>query len=173
MRTAVFCANAGEMKRSEVIFNVLRVPADFTLLVLAGVFVYVLRVQILDAWWPVLFGPELPLDRYLGMIVGIAALLFMVLMSFAQAQTPTQMMTWCATGESVDKSLRGVENQEVVRFAGTIVNGNGVFMIYANAETNTWSLVVFHTDGRTCMVSAGTGFEFGDTDLFPPKGDKV
>ena len=66
------------MKRGEVILTILRVPADFALLVLAGIFVYVLRVRILDAWWPVLFGPELPLDRYLMMVVIVAALFVLV-----------------------------------------------------------------------------------------------
>ena len=66
------------MRRGDVIFNILRVPADFALLVLAGIFVYVLRVRILDAWWPVLFGPELPLGRYLAMVASVAALFVLV-----------------------------------------------------------------------------------------------
>ncbi|HXK36804.1 MAG TPA: sugar transferase [Candidatus Paceibacterota bacterium] len=66
------------MKRGEVILTILRVPADFALLILAGAFVYVLRVRILDAWWPVLFGPELPFDRYVGMVVVVAALFVLV-----------------------------------------------------------------------------------------------
>jgi hypothetical protein len=62
------------MKRGDVIFNVLRVPVDFILLVLAGVFVYAFRVRILDAWRPVLFGPDLSFDRVFILTLVVSAL---------------------------------------------------------------------------------------------------
>ncbi len=62
------------MKRGDVIFNVLRVPVDFALLLGAGVVVYVLRTQILDVWRPVLFGPELPFARYIGLVAIVSGL---------------------------------------------------------------------------------------------------
>lgn len=66
------------MKRGEVALNVLRVPLDFLLLVGAGLFVYVLRVRILDAWRPVLFGPELPLGRYTALLGVVSAIVVLV-----------------------------------------------------------------------------------------------
>jgi len=66
------------MKRGEVVFNVLRVPLDFVLLVLAGLVVYGLRVRVLDAWRPVLFGPELPLTRYLWLLLAVSVLFVLV-----------------------------------------------------------------------------------------------
>jgi exopolysaccharide biosynthesis polyprenyl glycosylphosphotransferase len=65
------------MKRGEVTLTVLRVPLDYLLLVGAGLFVYLLRVRILDAWRPVLFGPELPLAKYsvLLMVVSVVVVL--------------------------------------------------------------------------------------------------
>lgn len=65
------------MKKGDFVFNVLRVPLDFLILVGAGVAVYTIRTQILDQWRPVLFGPELPLDRFMWMSLG-AATLFVV-----------------------------------------------------------------------------------------------
>jgi exopolysaccharide biosynthesis polyprenyl glycosylphosphotransferase len=62
------------VKRADVIFNVLRVPVDFVLLVGAGLFVYVLRTQVLDVWRPVLFGPDLPLNRYGGLVLAVSGL---------------------------------------------------------------------------------------------------
>lgn len=62
------------MRRADVIFNVLRVPVDFVLLVAAGLMVYVFRTQVLDVWRPVLFGPQLPPDRYFGLVLAVSGL---------------------------------------------------------------------------------------------------
>jgi len=63
------------MRSREFAFNVLRVPVDFGALVLAGLFTYVLRTEVLDAWWPVLFSFNLPLSRYSLLVVAISLLL--------------------------------------------------------------------------------------------------
>ncbi len=60
------------MRRADFIFNVVRVPFDFCILVGAGVATYVIRTHVLDAWRPVLFGPELPLDRFLELVIGVS-----------------------------------------------------------------------------------------------------
>ena len=64
------------MKRSELFFNVIRVPLDFAMLLAAGVTTYLLRTQILDTFRPVLFELNLPLFKYFGIIL-ITALVFM------------------------------------------------------------------------------------------------
>lgn len=53
-------------------FTVVRVPFDFSMLVLAGIGIYIIRTQLLDAWRPVLFGPQLPLSRFALLSVGVA-----------------------------------------------------------------------------------------------------
>lgn len=66
------------MKRGDFIFNILRVPLDFLMLVGAGITTYVLRTQVLDTLRPVLFGPELPLGRFTGMLMAVSVLFVLV-----------------------------------------------------------------------------------------------
>ena len=60
------------MKRGDFMVTVVRVPFDFCMLVLAGIGTYGIRTQILDEWRPVLFGPELPLSRFLILILVVS-----------------------------------------------------------------------------------------------------
>jgi exopolysaccharide biosynthesis polyprenyl glycosylphosphotransferase len=62
------------MKKSELYFNVLRLPVDFVMLFLAGVSTYFLRTEILSAFRPVLFEFNLPLARYLYLILFVSLL---------------------------------------------------------------------------------------------------
>lgn len=66
------------MKKGDFVFNVLRAPLDFLVLVAAGVAIYILRTRVLDAWRPVLFGPELPLDRFVWLVLGVSVLFVLV-----------------------------------------------------------------------------------------------
>lgn len=56
------------MKKAELVFNVLRLPADFLMLILAGIATYFFRTEILSAFRPVLFEFNLPLLKYLYLI---------------------------------------------------------------------------------------------------------
>ncbi|MEK7583026.1 MAG: sugar transferase [Patescibacteria group bacterium] len=64
------------MKKGELIFSVLLVPVDFVMLLLAGIATYALRTQILDIYRPVQFSFNLPLERYLAIVI-VVALLFL------------------------------------------------------------------------------------------------
>lgn len=66
------------MKKGDFILNIIRVPLDFAMLLLAGVATYRLRTDILDAYRPVLFGPDLPLGRFFWLVLIVAGL-FMIL----------------------------------------------------------------------------------------------
>ncbi len=69
------------MKKSELIFTAALVPVDYLMLVLAGIAAYWLRTSALVAnWRPVLFGVNLPLERYLEMVFLVG---FFVLVIFA------------------------------------------------------------------------------------------
>lgn len=63
------------VKKGDITFNVLRVPVDFAALVAAGLATYALRTQVLDVWRPVQFAFNLPLSRYLLLILAVSALL--------------------------------------------------------------------------------------------------
>ena len=66
------------MKRGDFIFNILRVPLDFAMLVGAGIVTYLLRTDVLGALRPVLFGPELPLARFFWLTIGVSTLFVLV-----------------------------------------------------------------------------------------------
>ena len=58
------------MRRSNLIFSALLVPVDFIMFVLAGITAYFLRVSPLIAKWrPVLFSLNLPLEKYLFLVL--------------------------------------------------------------------------------------------------------
>ena len=57
------------MKKSELFFNVLRLPVDFLMLLTAGISAYFLRTEILSAFRPVLFEFNLPFAKYFYLFV--------------------------------------------------------------------------------------------------------
>lgn len=63
------------MKKGDLAFNVLRVPVDYIALVMAGLATYALRTRVLDIWRPVQFTFNLPLSRYLILVLAFSALL--------------------------------------------------------------------------------------------------
>ena len=70
------------MKKSDLFFNVLRLPVDFTMLLLAGIATYFLRTELLSAFRPVLFEFNLPLLRYVYLVVFVS-LLFLGAFAFS------------------------------------------------------------------------------------------
>src|SRR3989344_2000304 len=62
------------MKRSELILSVALVPVDFAMLLLAGVVAYLVRTKILDAFRPVQFSFNLPFERYVLIVLVVAAI---------------------------------------------------------------------------------------------------
>src|SRR3989338_5328245 len=65
------------MKKGELVFSVLLLPLDFVMLVAAGLATYFLRTRILSSFRPVLFEFNLPLEKYIFLILAVA-LIFMV-----------------------------------------------------------------------------------------------
>lgn len=68
------------MKKSDLFFNVLRLPIDFLMLVFAGLATYFLRTEILSVFRPVLFEFNLPLLRYIYLVIFVS---FLFLGAFA------------------------------------------------------------------------------------------
>jgi exopolysaccharide biosynthesis polyprenyl glycosylphosphotransferase len=66
------------MKKGDFILNLIRVPLDLAMLVLAGIATYRLRTDILDAYRPVMFALDLPLARFIGLVLAVAALFMIV-----------------------------------------------------------------------------------------------
>src|SRR3989338_1926406 len=63
------------MRKSDLFFNVLRLPVDFLMLMGAGLATYFLRTEILSSFRPVLFQFNLPFLRFLYLEV-IVSLIF-------------------------------------------------------------------------------------------------
>ncbi len=64
------------MKKADLFFNVIRLPVDFGMLMLAGLTAYILRTQVLASLRPVYFQLNLPLISYLS-LVAVVALVFL------------------------------------------------------------------------------------------------
>ena len=63
------------VKKADLFFNVIRLPVDFGMLMLAGLVAYLLRTQVLASLRPVYFQLNLPLISYLS-LVAVVALVF-------------------------------------------------------------------------------------------------
>lgn len=62
------------MKKADLFFNVLRLPMDLLMLLVAGATTYIFRTEILRTFRPVLFEFNLPLVEYLYLVVFVSAL---------------------------------------------------------------------------------------------------
>lgn len=62
------------MKKADLFFNVLRLPMDFLMLLVAGTTTYIFRTEILRTFRPVLFEFNLPLVTYLYLVVFVSVL---------------------------------------------------------------------------------------------------
>lgn len=60
------------MKKSDFFFNILRLPVDFLMLVIAGLATYFLRTEIISVFRPVLFEFNLPLIKYVYLVVSVS-----------------------------------------------------------------------------------------------------
>src|SRR3989344_713511 len=75
---SVFCCKVRIVKKSELFFSVLSVPVDWLMVVVAGVVTYFLRTRIVSAFRPVLFEFNLPFERYLLLVLGVAFLFILI-----------------------------------------------------------------------------------------------
>jgi len=62
------------VKKADFYFNVARLPVDFVMLIIAGITTYILRTKILDVYRPVLFEFNLPLLKYLYLVVAVSVI---------------------------------------------------------------------------------------------------
>lgn len=130
------------MKKADIVFNILRVPVDFILLIAAGLFVYLLRTHILDSWRPVLFTLEMPFGRFFWLTIG-AAILF--------------VLAYAASG-LYSMRLRITKGQELVRVlmasSGAIMLA--ILVIFLRQELfNSRFLVVGYWASATIFICLG------------------
>ena len=142
MRVAGICGIPSLMKKGDFIFNVLRVPLDFIVLVAAGVAIYILRTQILDAWRPVLFSPQLPMERFFLLVIGVSALFVLM---YAASGLYSMKLRMTATQESARIAVASSAAMMIV-----------ILIIFVRAEAfNSRFLVIGYWVLATVMVVAG------------------
>jgi len=69
-----------KMKKADLFFNVFRLPIDFLMLLAAGLTTYLLRTKILGVFRPVLFEFNLPLTKYIYLVLLVS---FVFLLAYA------------------------------------------------------------------------------------------
>jgi hypothetical protein len=119
---------------------------------------------------PGIFGPSAnkPFERRMmtkmifGLSFGFAALIFATQHAFAGAN--------CAERSVVLNELAGKYHE--TRRAMGIAPDTVIMELFASADTGTWTLTVTTTDGTTCLVASGNGYQALAEDL-PPPGDPV
>lgn len=60
------------MKKADLVFNTLRLPVDFLMLLTAGITTYIFRTELLSAFRPVLFEFNLPLHTYVYLVLFVS-----------------------------------------------------------------------------------------------------
>jgi len=76
----------------------------------------------------------------------------------------------CAPRDVVLKKLSGKYKE--TRHAIMLGAQNAIVEIYANLETETWTIAVTSAGGPMCVVASGIGYENTDEDL-TPTGSKL
>lgn len=82
--------------------------------------------------------------------------------------TTAQAQAACAARDQVISRLEtkyGESRQSI-----GLAPNNGVFEVYASAETGTWTIVMTQPNGVTCLVASGSAFE-ALAELAVAKGD--
>lgn len=133
------------MKRSELFFDAVRLPVDFFALLLAGVFAYGIRVSpLVRAVRPVLFGVDLPLREYLGLVVAVSllvVLIFAVLGLYVMESTRRMFDEFTRIAAGVTLALFGV-----------------IFWMFIQAEFfNSRFILLAAWIFSVCFVTAGRG----------------
>lgn len=86
-------------------------------------------------------------------------LLFPVMISglLATSATPSPAMNFCADRAEMVKSLSDKFNENPTAVGQ--INGDAVVEVFVS-DQGTWTILATGTDGKSCVLSAGEGFEF-------------
>ena len=64
----------------------------------------------------------------------------------------------CAIRTDVVETLAGRYGE--VRQGAGLTNGGGMLEVFASEETGTWTILVSHPNGITCIVASGRAFDW-------------
>jgi hypothetical protein len=89
----------------------------------------------------------------LGMLLLVMLLIFSGL---GHAQMPPQQQMQCGTADQIITSLnRKFGEAAIIELMGK--DGKFVLRLFANPQTQTWTLVAFGTQGMACVAGEGQG----------------
>ncbi len=161
------------MKRSELIFTAALVPVDYLMLVLAGLAAYWLRTSTLLAdWRPVLFGVNLPLEKYLALVflIGLLMLVIFALSGLYEIRRAN------GTLEDGARIFIGV----AAGLAGIIVYSfirrewfDSRFLIFAGALLAIFFVLVGRLAVRAAQKFMVKRYKFGSHNVLVIGGDKI
>lgn len=98
----------------------------------------------------------------LGAIFLLASVFFVFAMLLGRLVTPTKAQVVqppiCDTRETIINLLTGARYEEAQRALG-VVSDHSIMEVYATPDGSTWSVVVSHKNGRTCLIAAGQSLQ--------------
>jgi hypothetical protein len=77
--------------------------------------------------------------------------------ALAAAGGPEAAQMVCGERKAIVAQLEG-KYGETRRSIG-VQDGRGVVEVYASDKTGTWTILVTNTDGKSCLMATGEGFE--------------
>lgn len=98
-------------------------------------------------------------NNFLGLSLGIGALLFATQHAFAQS--PRQC------GDRTQVLNRLAEGYGETRQSLGLGSNNAVIEVFASEETGTWTITVTLPNGMTCLIASGQAYEETDDELQP------
>ncbi len=105
-------------------------------------------------WLPARSGPS----AGKGIMSGSPLKLVPLALAFVAALGgPAGAQMVCGERKSVVAQLE--EKYGETRRSIGVQDGRGIIEVYASDKTGTWTILVTNTDGKTCLMAAGEGFE--------------
>ncbi len=100
--------------------------------------------------------------KYL-ILLGYLILAIIVAVALSIGRADAQSMAACSPHDQVVKILTENYGEEQTIIALTA--NNLVMELFVNPDTASWTALITHPDGNTCIVSAGENFEFAVTEV--------
>lgn len=98
----------------------------------------------------------------LGLIYLLLAGLVLLALSSCQVEAQTAQATCFPHNQIVTVLQEQYGEQQTIL---GLTEGGLVMEIFSSPETGTWSALITHPDGTTCLASSGNNFEFAVTTV--------
>lgn len=103
-------------------------------------------------------------------LITVFAILFALVIAIISALPAHAQGRNCGPRAAVIDRL--AEGHGETRQSMGLGSNNVVIEVFASDETGSWTITVTHSNGMTCLVASGQGFE-RLTEALPPKGEDM